>query len=251
MTRAECYEALCAQIPTSLSEEWDNDGVMCCADLGREVKRVLTVLDVTDEAVSYAIDGGFDLILSHHPLVFKGLAHVSPSDPVSARVIRLILADVAVFSFHTRLDAVDGGVNDVLADLLGLQDCQPFGGLGRIGTLRAPMRGEELGQLVAERLDVFGVQVAQPKRMVQRVAVVGGEGKDLIPAAVAAGAEALVSGRVGYHAMLDAPICLVEAGHYHTERPVTDCLASLVREVTPGVFTEVYAQSPLGWVTAR
>ena len=111
MNVAELYEYLNERIPASLSCEWDNDGLMCCPDPDKEVSRVLITLDVTDDAVSAAISGGYDLIVSHHPLVFRPLKSVTPYDITSARVIELIKSDVSVMSFHTRLDAVDGGAD--------------------------------------------------------------------------------------------------------------------------------------------
>ena len=96
MTVRELYEKLSARIPEELSESWDNDGIMCCSDDYREVERVLVALDVTDEVVDYAIDNGFDVIISHHPLVFKPISSVNPDNHISRKLIKLIKADVSV-----------------------------------------------------------------------------------------------------------------------------------------------------------
>ena len=90
MTIRDFYEKLAERIPESLSEEWDNDGIMCCADDNREVKRVLVSLDVTEEIVDYAIAEGFDLIISHHPLIFKPLESVTLENHIARKVIKLI-----------------------------------------------------------------------------------------------------------------------------------------------------------------
>ncbi len=248
MNREELYAALEARIPTSLSAEWDNDGLLCCADLSAPVARVLCTLDVTDEVVRYAERGGFDLILSHHPLIFSGVRALNERTPVGCRLLDLLAADIAVFSFHTRLDAVTGGINDGLCALLGLTDVKLMGegeaALGRVGVLPCPMDAETLAALVKERLGAPILQVADAGAPISRLAVVGGEGKDLVSCAVASGADAYLSGRLGYHTLQDAPITLMEAGHYFTERHAADLLAAMVRELAPTVYAEAYAPLP-------
>ena len=118
----ELYEKLEERIPRTLSCSWDNDGLMCCPDPEAEVRRVLVALDVTAEVAETAIAGRYDAVVSHHPLVFRPLRAVEPGDAVAKKVIRLLSAGVSVMSFHTRLDAVCGGVNDTLAAALGLSE---------------------------------------------------------------------------------------------------------------------------------
>ena len=236
MTVIELYKYLDKIIPSSLSCEWDNDGLMCCPDADREVRRVLVTLDVTMDAVEAAKREGCDLIVSHHPLIFKGLKSISPENYISAKVIELIKSSIAVFSFHTRLDALTGGVNDVLAAGLGVKDTVPFGcdgeTIGRIGTLDAPMSLESFAALVKKALGAPIVLAADAGKEVYKVALLGGEGGDDIAAAKAAGADTYVSGRLGYHSMTDASendINLIEAGHFYTEYPVCEKLGELIK----------------------
>ncbi len=229
----ELYKYLDSHIPSSLSCAWDNDGLMCCPDENAEVRRVLVTLDVTDDAIAKAKEIGADVILSHHPLIFKGIKSLSGNGVVSSRAIELIKAGISVMSFHTRLDAVDGGVNDVLALTLGIEDAEPFGeeGIGRIGELDEPMSLDEFANLVKERLSAPNVTYSGNGGDVFKVAVLGGSGADDLPAAIAAGADTYLSGTLSYHDMADAPdgeINLIEAGHFHTEDPVCDVLAELV-----------------------
>ena len=114
MNVRELYRALDYRIPRSLSCDWDNDGLMCCPNSNREVGRVLIALDVTSDTVEHAIKGGYDVIISHHPFVFKGLKSLVDDGGVSEKAISLIQNGISVMSFHTRLDAVEGGVNDKL-----------------------------------------------------------------------------------------------------------------------------------------
>ena len=220
MTVRELYAALAARYPATLSEEWDNDGLMCSADPDRQVRRVLCALDVTEATVEEAIRIRADVILSHHPLIFHPLSAVVPDAAVGRLVIRLLDARISVLSFHTRADAADGGVNDLLCDALGIEAPVPFGeGLGRIGTVGCTTAAEFAARVKAALGAPF-VLFGDAARQVLRVAVVGGSGKSEISAAIAAGADTLLSGRLSYETVNEAKglgINLLEAGHFYTE----------------------------------
>ncbi len=245
MTVRGLYELLNKKIPTSLSCEWDNDGMMCCPDGEREVRRVLLTLDVTADAVKEAIGRNCDLILSHHPLIFKGLKSLGGEDPISSKTIELIKNRICVMSFHTRLDAVAGGVNDVLASALGLFDITPFGeeAIGRIGTLPVEETAENFAKKVKETLNAPVVLLSDAGKPVRRVAVLGGSGGDDVDVANAAGADTYVTGELKYHQMTDAPeegMNLITAGHFHTEFPVCAMLKELLAELDPTIETQIY-----------
>ena len=227
MTVKELFSRLEERIPKELSCSWDNDGLMCCPDMEREVRRVLVVLDVTAEMAERAITEGYDLIVSHHPLVFRPLKSVNPADAVAKKVIRLLCAGISVMSFHTRLDAVCGGVNDTLAAALGLQDVTPFGSdgeaIGRIGRLKKSVTLDEFAMRVKEITGAPVVTVADGGVNVECVAVLGGSGSDDVAAARAAGADTYLSGELGHHHLNDCPesgMNLIAAGHFYTENPV-------------------------------
>lgn len=244
MTVKELYENLCEYIPEELSEQWDNDGIMCCPDSSCEVKSVLVALDVTEEIVDYAIERNFDLIISHHPLIFRPLGEITEENPVSRKIIKLISNNVSVFSFHTRADKVKGGVNDSLCELLGIADAVPFGegGLGRVGELATECELDEFTDLVKTKLSAEGVRVSDGYNAVKRVAVVGGDGKDFVSDAIAAGADTYISGRISYNVMEEASergINLIEAGHYYTEFPVTSYFADLVGKFDANIYVEI------------
>ena len=250
MTVNEIYERLCARIPETLREEWDNDGLMCSYDGGAEVERALVTLDVTEEAVDYAISHGFNLIVSHHPLVFKPLYSVTEDEHVARKVIKLIKNGVSVISLHTRADKVRGGVNDILADVIGIKDAVPFGEgeLGRIGTLREELSMEDFSYLVKGLLDCDGVRVADACIPVSRVAVVGGDGKDYVRAALAAGADTFVSGRISYNMMAEAAemgMNMIEAGHFFTEQPITAFFQSQLMRLDNDMYIEILNSNPI------
>ena len=245
MTVKELLNRLNERIPRELSCPWDNDGLMCCPDSAREVGRVLITLDVTAGAVARATEGGFDLIVSHHPLIFKGLKSVCDGHSIGNKTITLLREGISVMSFHTRLDAVTGGVNDVLAAALGVADPVPFGeeGIGRIGALPSPMCAEDFARRVKAVLRAPYVNLSDAGLPVCRVAVLGGGGSDDVEAARSAGADTYVSGELKYHQLCDAPeegMNLIEAGHFYTENPVLPRIREILLEIDPALVCELY-----------
>ena len=245
MTTAELYARLDGMIPRSLSCEWDNDGLMCCPDGRREVRRVLIALDVTGEAAEAAVTGGYDLIVSHHPFIFKGLKSINEDNYISKKALELIRNGISVFSFHTRLDAVSGGVNDTLAELLELEDIMPFGdeAIGRIGTLREETDITQLALKLKTAIGAEGVFAADGGVPCKRVAVLGGNGSDDLEAALAAGADTYISGTLKYHSMTDAHdmrVNLIEAGHFYTENPVCAVLKRMIEDIDSNIVCELY-----------
>ena len=243
----ELYDYLDEKIPRALSCEWDNDGLMVCADAFREVKRVLLALDATEAVAEYAVKNGFDAVVTHHPMIFSPLRALSALEPTAAKALFLAKNNVAVMSFHTRLDARAGGVNDVLAGKLGVINTVPFGpegeALGRVGVLPAPVAFRRFCADVAEALSSPCVTAICAKETVQKVAVLGGGGKDFVKSALASGADVFVTGEVTYNVMLEAKaagLCLVTVGHYHTERPVLSALYAMITEKFPGIEVEEY-----------
>ena len=247
MTVEELYAVLERRLPRALSAEWDNDGLACLPAAHREVRRVLVSLDATEAAVERALTGGFDLLLTHHPLLFCGVKELTPAATVPRKLLALANGGVAAMSFHTRLDAAKGGVNDRLAALLGLFDVRPFAPegevpCGRIGQLQDSVSAKDFADTVCRLLDIPAVTLAGGDKQIKTVAVVGGEGGDFVNAARAEGADLFLAGRIGYHKMLDAAeegLALIEAGHYATEFPICETLAALVAEADPAIATEI------------
>lgn len=244
MNVTELYKKLCHYFPEELRCEWDNDGIMVCPDSSAEVKKVLVSLDVTEEIVDYAIDRGFDLIISHHPLIFRPLSHVTEENHISRKVVKLIANAISVFSFHTRADRAKGGVNDRLAEILELVNPVPFGedGLGRIGTLNEEYELEVFADALKLALGADSIKVSDGYNTVKKVAVVGGDGKDFVADALKMGADTYVSGRLSYNVMEEAAemgINLIEAGHYYTELPITEYFSEIITALDSDIYTEI------------
>ena len=244
MTVKELYSRFSERIPEELREEWDNDGLMCSPDTSAEVRRVLCTLDVTEEIVDYAIEQCFDLIVSHHPLIFRPVAVINEDNHTSRKIIKLIESGISVFSFHTRADKVSGGVNDQLCDLLGMFDTRPFSPdmIGRIGELDEEITLEDFAYKVKEATGSDAVKYADGYNKVKRVAVVGGDGKDYVDTAVMAGADTYLSGRISYNMMEEASergINLIEAGHFFTEQPVTAFFQNIITKADSDIYIEI------------
>lgn len=219
-----------------LSEPWDNDGVMLCADRDKEVGKILVCLEINEKIVKEAIDAKADLIITHHPFIFHPLKNITGIS--YGALSELITSEISVLSYHTRLDAADGGVNDVLAKKLCLEKVESFACLGRVGILPRKMSEGEFASLVKEKLLCKTLRTSKPcEKMIEKVAVVGGAGKDFLPEALKI-ADAFVTGDLSHNAFITAGeegIFAVDAGHYHTENPVTEEIAKRIEKEFPAI----------------
>ena len=241
MTVREFYKALSAIVPRELGCDWDVDGLNVCPDPDREVKRVLVALDATNEVVNQAVAEGYDLIFTHHPMLFGGLKNVLADDYDGAKVIALCRAGVSAVSFHTRIDAAEGGVNDILAGLVGLEEVEVAGEerIMRVGTLAEPVSAAEFAARVKDALGAPAVLCADAGREVHRVAVVGGSGKSEVALAIASGADTFLTGELKYSQYCDTDkLNLLVAGHFYTEQPICARLCDIVKEISPDVRTD-------------
>ena len=241
MTVREFYKALSAIVPRELGCDWDVDGLNVCPDPDREVKRVLVALDATNEVVNQAVAEGYDLIFTHHPMLFGGLKNVLADDYDGAKVIALCRAGVSAVSFHTRIDAAEGGVNDILAGLVGLEEVEVVGEerIMRVGTLAEPVSAAEFAARVKDALGAPAVLCADAGREVRRVAVVGGSGKSEVALAIASGADTFLTGELKYSQYCDTDkLNLLVAGHFYTEQPICARLCEIVKEISPDVRTD-------------
>ena len=246
MNSYELYEKLSEKYPSELSCVWDNDGIMVSPGPVSEVEKVLVCLDATEDALIYAAENGFDTVITHHPMIFSPLKNVTPETNVGRKAIFALMNGITVMSFHTRLDAAKGGVNDALAEALELSDVTSFGDaecptMGRIGAADG-FTVASFYEKVKEKLSGGAVcYTADGNQPCRKVAVLGGAGKDFIYAARDAGADVFVTGEASYNALLDAAensVSVITAGHYETENPVCKKLKEALRELAPDVYVE-------------
>lgn len=204
--------------PRELAEEWDNVGLLAGRpDAG--VEKVLVALDLTGGALDEAAALGVQLIVTHHPILFRGRKNLREDDPEGALLCRLVRQGVALIAAHTNFDNANPGLNDQLAAELGLKDVQTLEHGLRVGTIDCALG--ELDALCRMRLGGCARIYGPERARIGRLAVCGGSGGEFWPTAQAAGADALLTGEVRHHDALNAVavgMWLCEAGHFHTER---------------------------------
>lgn len=240
MTVGELDRLLSGKFTPDLKAPWDNDGIMVCDDVTRPIQSVLVALDPAEMVIRYAIENGFDALVTHHPLVFRKMNAITPATLTGRKAILALENHLAVLSYHTRMDAGDDGVNDALCQALWHQAEGTFGDaenptLGRYFTLAEPIQAGEYANLIRDALDAVHVRITgDPHKPVRKIALCGGDGKDFVNAALEIGADLYLTGDAGYNMAADAAeegLVVVEAGHYHTEAPVCRTLAAwLCRE---------------------
>lgn len=224
--------------PKRLAEDWDNPGLLVGA-FNQDVHKVLVCLDVSDQVVEQALSCQADMIVAHHPLIFKGLKKIRTDLPLGARLQQLLKHDIAVAAAHTNLDIAVGGVNDVMAEAIGLGKLASFvitsqqadgtvESLGRMGSLPAPMAVEDFARQVREALPAEHVRLVNAgARPVRKVALCSGSGAEFIQKAAFMGADVYVTGDVKYHEAQQAVelgMHVIDAGHFATEFPVVEVL---------------------------
>ena len=233
-TLGEVVAALQARYDPALAESWDAVGLVC-GDPGDPVERVLVAVDPVAAVVDEAVESGAGLLVTHHPLFLTAVHGVPADDPKGRLVHRLVRAGCGLFVAHTNADrAADVGVNDALAAVLGLTGTRPLEpvapgsrqGLGRVGELAGPTT---LAAFAAHAADVLpatvgGVRAAgDPDRPVRTVAVCGGSGGSLLPAAAAAGADVLLTSDLRHHPVSESlettGPALCDVAHFASEWP--------------------------------
>lgn len=241
----EVAEALERFAPLPLQESYDNAGLQ----IGLtevETSGVLLCLDVTEAVIEEAVEKGCNLVVAHHPLLFRGVKQLADTTQVERCVRLAIQHNVAIYAAHTNLDNAEGGVNHRIAEHLGLQqvdfllpqgECGGVrGGSGIVGYLQKPESPRSFLERVAQ---IFGVECLMynegPNREIRKVAVCGGAGEFLIEAAVAQKADVFLTGEIGYHHFFgwENKIWLGALGHYQSEQFTIDLLAHILADECP------------------
>ena len=242
----EVLSALETFAPLPLQEGWDNAGLQIGLTEA-EASGALLCLDVNEAIVDEAIGKGCNIIVSHHPLLFRGLKTISGADYVQRTVMKAIKHDIAVVSMHTNMDNARGGVNFKIAEKLGLTGVRFMAGKtvgsveagsGVVGELTEPMAAGDFVELVKRQ---FAVQCAQCNellnRPIHRVAICGGAGDFLIDDAVAAGVDAFITGEMHYHVFFgrEQQIQICVTGHYQSEQYTSEIFKSIIGEACPAL----------------
>lgn len=245
VTVLDVYKRLEAFAPLEMKMDFDNPGFL----VGRgdmPVDRILVSLDITDDVIAEAEHTGAQLIVSHHPLFFS-LKSVTDGDGIGRKIISLVSNGIAAICMHTNLDAAKGGVNDALADALGLRDTEILNvegvngageeySYGRAGFLPEPTDMAVFLERVKAALSSNGLRYHDAGRPVYKVASVGGSGGSMLGFAAAKGCDTFVTSDIKYDVFLTAKelgMNLIDADHFCTENTVVPVIADVIREAFP------------------
>lgn len=231
--------------PLKLQESYDNAGLQVGNPRG-EVQAVMLCLDVTDEVLKEAIRRKCDMIVSHHPLIFRGLKNLTGADETQRIVIEALENGLSIYSAHTNLDSTWNGVSHEMAHQLGVSDIEvlcpiegnPRAGLGVVGNI-PPTPKLELLRRIKEKFNVESLRYSSQSKqiVVKRVALCGGSGASLIGKAIEAGADLYVTGDIKYHdfATHGSEIIIADIGHYESELCSMQIFSRIIREEYPGL----------------
>ncbi len=218
----ELLEKLC---PKEYACEWDNPG-MHIGHNNNEIHKILVAVDADDEVVEFAVNNQVDMIVTHHPLLFRGIKQINDNSFIGRRVMKLIENGINCYCMHTNFDAV-GGMATSAADRLELTDCKVLSevkdgeGIGRCGRLPKELTIRELCELVKDKFNLQKVVLYGDENLiVNNVAICPGSGKDEISSSIKLGAEVLITGDMTYHYGVDSVaqgLCIIDAGHYGIE----------------------------------
>ena len=254
-TVADILDVLEALAPYSMKMDWDNVGLLC-GSRKKEVEQVLVALDPFEDVCDEAVEWGADVIVTHHPLIFRPVANVTDETSVGRIIERLCSAGICAVNAHTNLDCAPGGVNDELAAVLGLRDVTVLNpsGTDAQGRPWGLLRGGETDEQplpeflahVRQSLGCPGLRYVDGGKPVRRVAVGGGSCADEMLEAVAAGCDTFVTADVRYNQFWDAHdlgLNLIDAGHFYTENPVTRVLADTLKRAFPDISVKIDRKS--------
>lgn len=258
MTVKDISTAIESFAPLPLQEDYDNAGLQV-GNSDTHVNAVMLCLDVTQDVLDEAIRRKCEMIVSHHPLIFRGLKSLTGADETQRIAINALKAGVAIYSAHTNLDSAWNGVSHEMAHILGVSDIEVLDphcgsertGLGVIGNI-APTPKLEFLRRIKEKFGVRNLRYStqSPQLVVKRVAMCGGAGASLIKKAISAGADVYVTGDVKYHdfATYGQDIVIADIGHYESEICSMEIFSRIIRSKYPElvIYFSEDQQNPIG-----
>lgn len=258
----KCYEImeyLKEVSPESFAESWDNVGLLCGRE-DREISSVYIALDATREVIEEAKKAGADMLLTHHPMIWKPLKRISDDDFTGARILELAENGICYYAMHTNFDVM--GMADAVTEQLGLEERKVLSvtyeddlsreGIGRIGALPKPMTLMECAEYVKDKCRVAQVKVfGNPADTIVMAAVCPGSGKSSIEDALRQGADVLITGDIDHHAGIDAlqqGLAIIDAGHYGLEKIFVPYMEEYCRRKLPGITVYTAPEKEPFWL---
>ena len=229
--------------PRELKMDWDNVGLNC-GSRNTPVHKILIALDPFEHVCDEAVAWSADLLVTHHPLIFRPIPMVTDDAAITRGLMALIRHDISHICAHTNLDCAPGGVNDALAAVLGLENVETlgaYGGMMRCGYVPEQTLEQFLG-FVKEKLHCDGLRYCDGGKPVRKVAVGGGSCSDGLYDTILAGCDTFVTSDAKYNCFWDAKeqgLSLIDAGHFHTENPVVAVLAAKIAAQFPEIEVKI------------
>lgn len=256
--------------PFTLAEPWDNVGLMV-GNPDQSVRGIMVALDPTAALFEEAISQGCNAIITHHPLIFHPLKTIRTDAPLGRMLKTAFAHDLAIIACHTNLDLIAAGVSNAMAEKLKLQKTASLSGhesaateenqgFGKIGHLPKPLPARQFLDFLLTVLELEAVQVVGPlPEMIHTVALCGGSGSELAEQAHCLGAQVYITGEVKHSVARwaeDSGFCVIDAGHYSTERLIVPALADMLKKAcategfTGTITTGQQQKNPMQWITA-
>lgn len=227
---------LCEKLaPPKLAAEWDNVGLLIGSSKA-DVNGIVVALDVSSKVIDTALKTGSNLIIVHHPLIFDPIKTIDIENPVGKIISTLIKNDIALYAMHTNLDSAPKGLNQYVAELLGLNKIRPVSGdtvTFRIGELPKALDSHEFGRVVKSRLDLSQIRHYGTGKKVKKIAVCTGSGGDLVAKSIENGADMLVTGDVKHHNGVECNelgFPVIDAGHLGTEKQIVSLVGNYLKK---------------------
>ncbi|MCR5033113.1 MAG: Nif3-like dinuclear metal center hexameric protein [Lachnospiraceae bacterium] len=245
--------------PVSFAEEWDNVGLLV-GDRNKDIHSILIAVDATEDVIEQAVNLHADMIITHHPMIFRGMKKVVEEDFIGRRVLKLAASGIAYYAMHTNFDVM--GMADAAADELKLSGATVLSvtyeddiskeGIGRVGNLPEMMSLQQCAEYVKQVFRVSQVRVyGDPGDLVKVAAVCPGSGKDSVDDAIKSGADVFITGDITHHVGIDAVargLSVIDAGHYGIEKLFVNYMRDFLSREIPGITLHTTREQEPFWI---
>ena len=241
--------------PKGNAEEWDNVGLLV-GDNNKKIKKIQLSIDATEKAVNHAIENGVDMIVTHHPLIFKPLKSIVTSELSGRKIIKLIENGINLYSMHTNLDSSKDGLNDYILEVLGVKKYKIVDtsendeavGIGRMYSLEEKAKVFEYANFIKEKMQIKNVRMISNnmESEIKKIALINGSGMSYWRKVKSLGAELFITGDIGYHDALDAKesnLHLIDIGHFESENCFSELLKRKLGEI--GLEIIIFNDGPI------
>ncbi|MDO4588450.1 MAG: Nif3-like dinuclear metal center hexameric protein [Fusobacterium sp.] len=241
--------------PKNNAENWDNVGLLV-GKLNQEVRKIQFSIDATENAIENAVKNGVDMIITHHPMIFKPIKSVTTMDILGKKIIKLIENKKSLYAMHTNLDSSKGGLNDYILHLLDVKESKIIDvnetdnevGIGRIYTLSEKVTLEKYAEFIKKKLKIKNIRVIceNKEKSIRKIALINGSGMSYWRKVKSLGADLFITGDVGYHEALDAKeagINIFDIGHFESENCFVELLSKELEKI--GVEIIVFNDGPV------